>query len=555
MIIRTREGVRLEVDDKASDEEIGIKIDEYYAKNLPEFRPISGKKEPTIRPDKSNFIEDALPYAAAIGKGAARGIAGMIDIGPMAVNLAQFAEQSITGKQQEFLPLPASSLVEKMPWPGTEKEQHPLIESAMAGLTGGALFGPVAAAAGAGAGTGAEFASQMGLPFPLQVAAGIGGGALGVRLSPKSLMPKRAISSLGKDIEAKGIQGTVAREQLASRLTTAAQKSKAQVDYAFAEVRKSGEAAIASKDSKNIVFQLSKENMQGGLKDTAKSVYGGTAKDLIELQKKGFVTIDELQTLRTNLSDQTRGLDRPAARAAGKAIGLIDDAQNEAFLKNTVLGDKKAISAWQSAIAKRKEHAVKFEDPEAVAKALKPGQTIEDIESALLGGTGEIANAKHVSQIYDDVQKAFKSGFEKDRAGFYMRQSIFNRMVKQSIKTGTVDEIRSATMSDQLRKLRTTSLWQKFPMREKTVLQRLENDLREAAKPGFFKSMKRGLQGFIRHGATRYRVEIPDIRLFDKTINIDNLMELMDTMPTSELPSRFGKGFGIGLTQQKETEQ
>lgn len=130
---------------------------------------------------KDSSLLDKTEHLAGLGaRHFYKGVAGLADAIPGAINLAQFIEEKVTGNPQEYLPMPISQLMDKyleaIKVPQAQTSGEKLLGAAVQGAAGGGIIGPVGAMSGAAGGMFAQEAENMGMGPGAQVVAGLVGG-------------------------------------------------------------------------------------------------------------------------------------------------------------------------------------------------------------------------------------------------------------------------------------------------------------------------------------------------------------------------------------------
>lgn len=180
-----------------------------------------------------SFLEQAKHYSGLGARAVYRGAAGLADIIPGAVNVAQIVEEKLTGKPTPRLPMPASELMEKylnaidVPEPQTGVQR--LASDVITGATGGAGFGQklVGAMGGAGAGAARELGAGE---FGQVVGGALGGGTpLALRRSrarQKQMTSERLGELSGEAFDEARYIGATFDEPVANKFVSEAEKLK-----------------------------------------------------------------------------------------------------------------------------------------------------------------------------------------------------------------------------------------------------------------------------------------------------------------------------------------
>ena len=389
-----------------------------------------------------------------------------------------------------------------------------------------------AAAAGGGAGLGAGAAAESKNPVINSVLGQLGvsvlGGIVGGR-AVKSLKPKiKPQQNLLGDVAERGLDEMEAFTSVRSGLVKEATKQNKKITRLFDDAKTRGaNAFIEGDDLKKLSSKL-----LGDIDDVididGKNFLSSTSKTLDTLSEGKDIsnTINKLQSFRRQASQIVRK-DKAGSEGAKKILEKIDN-----FLDTTeIKGDPNAAKVWKDAIKARREFGQKFENPAKIAKAIDEAATIDTVEKQFLG-TGAVSAQKDLARTYDEVLKALPLDKRK-QAGFALRQSTFNQLLKNSAKSSdSAEGISASRLSNSIRNVRreNKSLWDKFPAEEKQILSKLERELRAVSKGGTLNRVYAATEKLISRGV-RSNVELPRMLKAKTIVSIDDLLELSSFRP------------------------
>jgi hypothetical protein len=279
--------------------------------------------------------------------------------------------------------------------------------------------------------------------------------------------------------------------------------------------------SVVGQETKEMLAQTSKL-----LKQLTTSEGGINAQGVINRAARN-PSLNELQGIRRQLSAISNSGGREAAEAKNLLNTFDDLIVNNS---NKIIGDKGAAKVWDSAIKGRREYALKFEKPNEIAKALTDASN-EKIEQVFIGSGGASLN-KDMSKVYNNTLKLLPP---KDRgvAGFQMRQSVINRMIKNSLQsTDSEDGISAARLSNQIRNFRNDnpSMWAKFTDIERRELSALENSLRKTSQGDVVNKVYKAM-GNIINRSLKTNIELPRTLKPKTVVSVEDLIEMTKVKP------------------------
>lgn len=481
-----------------------------------------------------------LPSLAAAGINAATGsnitpLSEVVSSGLTAIGLPEpkTAGERITGdiiegaagggfiaKGLQRLGTAAPKIIQKM-------AANPLVESVAGGTAAGASS--VAREAGANPIT------QIGLG----VVGGISGGSGASALQRIGTSRAGESAKILSDVAERGIDETSSFSNLRTGLQQEADKQNIEISNLFTQAKERGKNTFVDKSglselSADIKMQAKSEvgvAPAGLLKDTAKKLdtllsgdEGLNAQGVIQPRR---VSLNEIETLRRSLTGIAKG-GGAEGNVAGRLVGRIDS-----YLDNTIdkaTGDKEAINIWKSAITARREFGNKFENPKEIAKALTDSSN-EAVEQIFIGSGGAALN-KELSKNYDNTLNALPVE-QQQQAGFLLKQSIVNRMIKNAAQSADDGEgVSASRLSNQIRNFRrdNQSMWAKFSPEEQGVLTGLESDLRDKSKGGVLNVVGKAAFRFLSR-ASYSHLELPRTLKPKTIVSVDELLELTKIKP------------------------
>ena len=339
------------------------------------------------------------------------------------------------------------------------------------------------AAAGAGAGLATSVGREAGGVFestPAQIALGLLGGAAGGRgFKPKQTpIPKESLLS---DLAESGIDDVQAFSRVRTPLIKEATRQKELSNQLFETAKKRGKnASIAKEDVAKLSTQLQQE-INNVIDIDGKNFLSSTSKSIDALSDFDIAdTVNRLQSFRRQASTVVMK-DKVGSEGAKRVLEKIDS-----FLEEVdITGDSSSVKLWNDAIRTRREFGAKFEKPTKIAKAIDESNTIEDIGKEFIG-TGSVASKTDLAQVYEDTLRALPTNQSKE-AGFALRQSVFNQLVKNAARgSDSADGLSASRLSNSIKNLRreNKSFWDKYNPEEKKILSALERDLRKTAEGG-----------------------------------------------------------------------
>ncbi len=292
-----------------------------------------------------------------------------------------------------------------------------------------------------------------------------------------------------------------------------------------------GKKAFVKKEGMEKLAKTIKEKQKNEIDPDAERFLSRAARKIEEISESGKVTVNELEGLRRAASSTSNSAIGTTRNAAGEVVDAVDDFLSEGFRSGQITGDKKAVSLWNKAIKTRREFGQKFEKPKEIAAALSD-DTIEDIERKFVGGASP-SRARSAAKVYDNVLKALPER-QKDQAGFLMRQSVVNKMVRQSADkiASESDAISAKSLASEIKSLRNNnkSLWSKFPTDEKKDLLTLEKELRSLGDEGAFDKVKGFVANYVM-GATGHGLEVPRTMAVKRVVDVKDLLDIARTKP------------------------
>lgn len=391
------------------------------------------------------------------------------------------------------------------------------------------------------------------------LAGGVGGGlAAGLRNGEMPI----ASNSLFEDIAERGIDDTGAFSKLREMLGNEAAKLQQEISGTFDGAGKKVSPGLfdVAKDrgkdlyiNKDAVSGLAREfaaKAKDEIDDDATNIFNTAAKRLQGFTAKNDLNLNDIEGLRRAASQvSTVG---GSKGYAGKTVTRdIDEWLTNSLGKDDVSGDRAAIDIWKQAISKRREFGDKFERPQEIAKALT-GKTNEEVENTFIGAGGAALN-KGLSRVYDSTLKALPKD-QHQEAGFVLRQSIINRMVKNAAQSSDSGEGLSATrLGNQIRNFKrdNISMWNKFPDGEKRTLNHLEKGLYKTAKGGTINIVYNAVEKLLRRGL-RTNIELPRTLKPKTIVTKDDLLELLQVKPKFQNLTPIATGTAIGSASSKK---
>lgn len=346
------------------------------------------------------------------------------------------------------------------------------------------------------------------------------------------------VDDILEDVVERGIEDTQAFEGVRNILGDEAERLAARIHgkggriglFDYAKARGSGATV-----NKKVIAELKQdltEQIADEIDDDAITVLSNVRARLDQLPDEP--TVNDLQAIRraaTKLSFRDQG---SKGYAGGQIKRQIDDKLIDASENNLIKGDDEAVKLWREAINARRDFGDKFETPKEIALSLTD-EPLEVIEAKFLG-TGAIN--KRASKIYDETLKAIPKDQQK-QAGFLLRQSVFNKMIKRAAaRADDPDGIDSIFLANQIKNLRrdNKSLWNKFPESEKKLLNTLENNLRSETKNGVINNVAKSMFRFLSM-ATRSNLQLPSIVRPKKIVTIEDIIDLANAKPMgTEIP-------------------
>lgn len=439
----------------------------------------------------------------------------------------------------------------------------------------------VEAVAGGVAGGSAGATRELGGSPLQQLGAGLVGGITAGTAASRALRTRGRPTELLGDIGERGIDEPRAFVQVREGLQSEAKKLKEEFEgikkggkkikpglfdvakekgkNAFVNNEQIGELSASferqaisevDKDVKDILLSTSKA-LDNIMKSSKPHLNDNITKALNASQQleKTFITrgITGVTSTKDDLSrtfkqvNELEGLRRSASRIAnsggskgfggGQVLRGIDN-----FLENaTIVGDQKTVGLWEKAITARREFGQKFENPKIIAKAVDSDQTIETIEQLFLGRI--VSQKKELAKTYDETLRALQPN-QRQKVGFALRQSVLNRMIKSSVQSSDSKEGLSASrLAGHIKNLRiqNKSFWDKFTVKERKELTKLEADLRGLSD----------VSGLTRTGATLLKIipsgflprvvtpltELPRTIKLKNIVTVDDLLKLSASRP------------------------
>jgi len=452
------------------------------------------------------------------------------------------------------------------------------------GVTQGALQsltqapGTQLAAEAAGAGA-AGAARELDAGPGVQLAAGLAGGILGgvpVAAGPaaagavssvfRKTQPNQ-ISALFEDISEGGVDAAGAFGRLRSELGAEASKLQSEISGTFVDGQKvspglfdvakeRGQNAFVGQDVVQEFSNAIKQQAKEEFDDDAIKILGNASARLDDLIQAGPISLNDLEGLRRAASRISKG-GGTKGFVGGDIARQIDTVIDAASASNKITGDQQAVNIWKQAISKRREFGQKFEQPKEIASSIGD-DTMETVEKKFLG-TGPISSKTELGNIYNNTLKALPEA-QRTGAGFLLRQSVVNRMIKRASRTTDEEGVSANFMANQIRNLRTEnkSMWDKFPSDEKVILNRLEKNLKEETKGGPLNIIGKRLFNFLGR-ASRSNLELPRTLKPKTIVTVDELLELTNIKPTFKSRARragqalrpVGVGATLGATQER----
>lgn len=384
-----------------------------------------------------------------------------------------------------------------------------------------------------------------------QMAAGALGAGGAVAAVPKAVNPNR-ISPLLEDVSEKGIDNIGAFTKVRQLLGNEAAKLQEEISGKFVNGQKvkPGLFDVAKEKGKNLfidkesVTQLSntfKQQAAEEIDDDSVKLLQNVGTRLDALSKKNDLNLNDIERLRRSASQvsNTPG----SVGHTGKTITKqIDQWLDDSLASNAVQGDKTAISTWKEAISKRREFGKKFENPKEIAAAIaeEPNEVIEK----MFLGFGPVSSKREIARIYKNTLKALPDN-QKNGAGFLLRQSIVNKMIKNASRTVDAEEgVSGMRLADQIKDLRkeNQSIWNKYPDNEKRDLLRLEGELRKNSEGGPINKIGEFLFKRLSY-VTRSNLELP------RTIKPKVIFTIKDLEDFTKIKPRFKTKRGaIGIS-------
>jgi len=505
--------------------------------------------------------------AGLLGRFALQGVAAPVTMGSDIVGMGLGA---ITGKEP---PPSLGGMVSDtltsagFPVPRTPGER--LVGDILEGAVGGGGVGKmgakiVGAAAGAGAGGAAGATREVGLPVPFQVGAGLVGGLAGGSAARALTKPALVTPPILQDIAEGGAENVAALPNLRSSIQSAAKRDSEKLFGVIKDGKKVRPGLFDKAEAGGNSVFIDSPSLRSFATDIRKQAEGKVGKapaellngvankldDLIDRQgginagglvERAKPTMNEIQSIRRELSALS-STGTVEASVAGKLAKDIDN-----YLLDTrgkITGDPKNIDLWNKAITGRKEFAQKFEQPQAIAKALTDASN-ETIEQIFVGSGGAALN-KELSKVYSDTLKAIPAAGRQD-AGFQLRQAIVNRMVKNAAQSSdSADGFSAMRMSNQINnfKKNNQSMWRNFPTEERDTLTRLEHELRGVAQGGAINKVYTALERFLSRKAGA-NVELPRTLKPKTIVTVDDLVELTNVRPTQPIRKSIAVGMGV----------
>ncbi len=396
------------------------------------------------------------------------------------------------------------------------------------------ILSPFQEALGAAASaTGASGAQQLGFDPIAQIIAGLLAGTTAGAL-PRA---PREVSDIAifDDVSQRGIDDVQAFSELRRELGDEASRLQEQISGRFEDgikvepglfdiAKERGQNAFVNKESVRQLSNDFKRQAFEEIDDDATKIFQNAADRLDTFIGQDNVTVNDLEGLRRAASQASR------RNFAGGAVARDVDQFLENSLKDNVTGDTEAINVWKEAISKRREFGRKFQNPKEIAAAIGD-EAIETVEKRFLG-SGPLSSKTELATIYDNTLKALPKE-DQEAAGFLLRQSLVNRMIKRAARTSDDDEGLSASfMANQIRNLRreNKSIWNKFPNEEKKILNRLEQNLRKKSRGGPVNKVAQALFNFLGR-ATRSNLELPRTLKPKTVVDVEELINLTRIKP------------------------
>lgn len=406
--------------------------------------------------------------------------------------------------------------------------------------TGSAAASGTAREAGLGS-TGQTLAGLVG---------GIAGGAAGIR---SERPPKPASPALLSDVEQSGVGTTEAIGNLRGQLEKEAKKQQAKTDLLFEAAKKEGSKAFVDLDKAKQFSNEIKQMASTEIDDAAKSTLSNAANRIDSLIESGIIPVNDFEALRRTASNAGKKAGGGSGFAGRAISNKIDDFLQSALETGGVSGDTKAVTTWKNAIQNRRDYAVKFEEPAAIAATLED-DTIETIGQKFLGGAGPVR--KEASKIYDNTLAALPENQRKN-AGFLFRQSVVNKMVTSAARAvNQPNSVSANNMANQIKILRTEnrSLWDKFTPNEKSMLSDLEGSLRKEASGGWVTKVGNVVTKMIRKSGVN--VELPRTLAAKTAMTVDQLVDLTKVRPKKLISTKASIGLGtiVGNSSSKENK-
>lgn len=470
---------------------------------------------------------------------ATRGLEGVGALGDLAVmGVNAVADTNIKGPGQVI-----GGVLDQLGAPKPENALERVFVGGLQGATGGLGAGALGkqlgkggkllttgnlgkdAAAGLGAGIGFQGTAEVNDNPIAQVVGGIGGALLGGGRIPikTPTKPKQSTQALLGDIAENDINEVQAFSQVRDNLTNEATRRKQSFSKLFEAAKEKGKnAKISSGDLSKLAGDLRREAREVIDLDGKKIIHS-TSRTIDDIAEEGISnTINNIQSFRRQASKIVRR-GGAGSEGAGKVLEKID-----AFFKRAdIKVDREAADLWTRAIAERRDFGARFQDPKKIAQAIDEEKTLEEVEKAFIG-SGAVSTQKGAGKVYDDVLNAVPSPL-KDSTGFKLRQSVVNRLIKNSVQASDSENGLSASrLSNSIRNLRgeNKTLWDKFTPSEKKNLTKLERDLRKiSSKDGAVKKTYATLAKFVPSGL-KLGIEPPRTLKPKTIITVDDLLDL-----------------------------